>query len=378
MSENRYIFEPVSDALRKKMVFIGGARQVGKTTFALRFLSQSADSSHPAYLNWDFAPDAKLMRDGSFPANEKIVILDEIHKYARWRNLLKGHFDKEKSQRRFLVTGSARLDLLRKGGDSLVGRYRYFRLHPYSLREMSSAPNESDLRTLLHFGGFPEPLHEQDENAHRIWHRSRLALVLRDDLRSLEQVREISLIESLVDALPERVGSPLSINALREDLGVDHKTVSRWLDMLDNLYLTFRIPPYGSERIRAVKKEQKLYLWDWSGIADEGTRFENLVASQLLKTCHWIEDTRGHKMELRYLRDTSKREIDFVVLQDGIPLYAVEVKLRFKSVPPHFKYFRERTPIPRFYCVHMGSEDFEQGVFRILPFQKFVQELELP
>ena len=374
----RYIESAVSDCLKRKMAFVGGPRQVGKTTLALGLLGAGADESHPAYLNWDHPRAAAAFRKGELPPGEPQVILDEIHKYARWRNMLKGIYDTEKSRRRILVTGSARLDYYRKGGDSLAGRYRYFRLHPFSLGELARAPARPDLEALLTFGGFPEPLFAQKEAELRIWRRDRLSRVVREDLRDLEQVREISLIEHLTDLLPARVGAPLSVNSLREDLQVDHKTVERWLQILENLYVCFRVLPYGSPRIRAVRKERKLYLWDWSGVADIGPRFENLVAAQLLKYCHWIEDSEGHSMELRYLRDTDRREVDFVVLRDRRPLFAVECKSGERAIGPAVRYFAERTPIPRFYQVHLGERHFETGKVTVLPFVRLCRDLELP
>jgi predicted AAA+ superfamily ATPase len=290
----------------------------------------------------------------------------------------KGIYDTEKSRRRIVVTGSARLDHYRKGGDSLANRYRYFRLHPFSPRELSARPTQRDVDALLRFGGFPEPLFRQDEREHRIWQRDRLSRVVRDDLRDLEHVREVSLLEHLVELLPARVGSPLSIRSLREDLAVDHKTVERWLTILENLYLCFRIPPFGGPRIRAVKKEQKLYLWDWAMVPDEGARFENLVASQLLKYCHFVEDTEGHAMELRFLRDTDKREVDFVVLRDRAPLFAVECKTGERAISPAIRYFAERTDIPRFFQVHLGDRHFETGPTTVLPFRRFCLDLALP
>lgn len=374
----RYLAAPVAGALVRKMVFIGGPRQVGKTTMALTLLGTGADETHPAYFNWDDPRAAARLRRLELPAGEPLLVLDEIHKYARWRNLVKGIHDTEKSRRRIVVTGSARLDYYRKGGDSLANRYRYFRLHPFSLRELSSSPSRSDLNALLRFGGFPEPLFLQDEREHRIWQRDRTTRVVRDDLRDLEQVREISLVEQLVDLLPERVGSPLSIKSLREDLMVDHKTVERWLTILENLYLCFRIAPFGPPRVRAVKKERKLYLWDWSAVPDSGARFENLVASQLLKYCHLVEDTEGHAMELRFLRDTDKREVDFVVLRGRTPLFAVECKSGDRAISPAIRYFAERTTIPRFFQVHLGERHFESGPAIVVPFQRWCQDLALP
>jgi hypothetical protein len=364
--------------LAKKMVLIGGPRQVGKTTFALGLLGKEADERHPGYLNWDHPGVPPRLRRAELPPREPLILLDEIHKYARWRNLLKGLYDTEKSRRRFVVTGSARLDYYRKGGDSLAGRYRYFRLHPFSLRELSRSPGPADVDLLLKFGGFPEPLFAQNESEHRIWARDRLSRVVREDLRDLEQVREITLLEHLVELLPSKVGSPLSIRSLREDLQIDHKTAERWLQILENLYVCFRLPPYGAPRVRAVKKERKLYLWDWSAISDVGARFENLVASQLLKYCHLMEDVEGRRMELRYLRDTDRREVDFVVLRDRRPLFAVECKTGDRAIGAPVKYFAERTPIPRFYQVHRGSRHFESGKIVVLPFGRFCADMGMP
>ena len=378
MHTPRYLKQTVLDALNRKMVFVGGPRQVGKTTFALGFLGKKANETHPAYLNWDHPSVPPRLRMAELPAGEPLLLLDEIHKYNRWRTLLKGIYDTERSRRKIIVTGSARLDYYRKGGDSLAGRYRYFRLHPFSVREMNNKPSRADVDLLIKFGGFPEPLFAQNEAEHRIWQRDRLSRVVREDLRDLEHVREISLVEQLTDLLPSKVGSPLSVASLREDLQVDHKTAERWLQILENLYVCFRILPYGAPRVRAVKKEKKLYLWDWSSVEEPGPRFENLVASQLLKYCHWIEDTQGHAMELRFLRDTDKREVDFVVLKNRKPIFAVECKSGDKAIGPALRYFAERTPIPQFYQTHLGIRHYESGNITVLPFAKLCEELELP
>lgn len=378
MRSHRYLEPVVREALIKKMAFIGGPRQVGKTTMSLSILGAKADERHTAFLNWDNPNSAAILKKLQLPPNEPLLILDEIHKYARWRNLVKGLYDTEKSYRKIIVTGSARLDYYRKGGDSLANRYRYFRLHPFSLCELNPNPTKKDLDLLLKFGGFPEPLFSQNERDHRIWQRDRISRVIKEDLRDLERVREISLIENLVELLPGRVGAVLSVNSLREDLQVDHKTVERWLTILENLYYCFRILPFGSTKIRAVKKEKKLFLWDWSEVQDEGARFENLVASQLLKYCHWIEDTEGHAMELRFIRDTDKREIDFVVLKDRKPLFAIECKKGEKSISSNIRYFAERTNIPKYYQVHCGESHFVEGNIEVIPFVKLCKELGLP
>jgi len=379
MRTRRYLAKAVDDVLSGgKMAFVGGPRQVGKTTLALQLLGPRTTEKHSAYFNWDDPRAAARLRNVELPPHEPLLIFDEIHKYARWRNLVKGIYDVEKSERRIVVTGSARLDYYRKGGDSLANRYRYLRLHPFSLRELALGSAKADLAALLRFGGFPEPLFRQNEREHRIWQRDRISRVVREDLRDLEQVREVSLIEQLVDLLPARVGSPLSVANLANDLHVDHKTVERWLQILENLYVCFRIPPFGAPRVRAVKKEQKLYLWDWSTVDDQGARFENMVACQLLKHCHWLEDTEGHAMELRFLRDTDRREVDFVVLQKRSPRFAVECKLSDRTAAPALAYFAERTGIPRLYQTHLGDTHLQRGRVTVIPFARLCEELELP
>lgn len=381
MAHARYLKKEITTALQRKMAFVGGPRQVGKTTLALSLIAPDATERHPAYLNWDDPKTPPRLRSGHLPPGEPLIILDEIHKYARWRNLVKGLYDTEKSVRRIVVTGSARLDHYRKGGDSLVGRYRYFRLHPFSVRELADLTGGSDrehVETLLRFGGFPEPLLGGHERTLRLWQRERMARVVREDLRDLERVKEITLVEHLADLLPDRVGSLLSIKSLREDLDVDHKTVERWVSILEQLYVCFRIPPFGARRIRALKKQQKLYLWDWSMVPEPGPRFENLVASQLLKYCHCQEDVEGHRMELRFLRDTDGREVDFVVIRNRQPEFAVECKSGDTSVSPAARYFAERTPIPVFYQVHRQEGHFQSGKVMVVPFARWCRDLGLP
>lgn len=373
----RYIQKPVDDDLKHKMVFIGGPRQVGKTTFGLTLLGQPYEKQ-PAYLNWDDVSVRSALLKGELPPDEKIIVFDEIHKYARWRNLIKGFYDTCKSETSFIVTGSARLDYYSKGGDSLQGRYHYYRLHPFSLLEMSDTPTSDDLSGLLKFGGFPEPLLRAEEKFWRRWQRERRQRVIYDDIRDLESIKEISLLELLAEELPNRVGPPLSVKNLKELLQVAHETVERWLKIFERMYYCYRISPYGPPRVRAVKKEQKLYLWDWSLVPDNGPRFENFVASQLLKYCHFMEDTEGFRMELRFLRDTDKREIDFVVLKEGMPMFAVECKSGEKNINPSIFYFMERTSIPRFYQVHTGNKDYEKNGVRVLPIQALCKALQLP
>lgn len=249
-------------------------------------------------------------------------------------------------------------------------------MHPFSLGELCEFSN-STVQDLLNLGGFPEPFFSSSEKTSRRWRTEYVARFLKEDLRDLENIRELSLVELLIEKLPDKVGNPLSIESLRQDLEVSHQTVARWLTILENLYYSFRISPYGAPKIRAVKKEQKLYLWDWANVTDLGFKFENMVAGQLLKYCHFVEDTEGYKMELRYLRDTDGREVDFIVLKEKKPLFAVECKASEKQISPHLRYFKERIPTCKFYQVHLQDVDYESDNIRILPFSQFCKDLKM-
>ncbi len=382
MKKIRYLSGVISEILPKKMVFIGGPRQVGKTTLALEYLSPSS-SKNPQYLNWDRASDQRLILDDELPLSGSILVLDEIHKYKLWRNLTKGLFDKYHEDLKIIVTGSARLDHFRKGGDSLLGRYRYFRLHPFSINELKL--EKSAVEDLLNYGGFPEPFLSKNRSEHKLWLRERVFRLVNDDVRDLSTIKDISQISMLIRLLPSRVGSLLSLKSLAEDISVSQPSVDRWLLTLEQMYYCYRIAPYGSPKVRATKKLQKLYLWDWSevegigGSSPLGARFENFVAGHLLKYCHYLEDTKGEDMELRYLRDADGREIDFVVLKNRKPIFAVECKSGDRGISPHIKYFQERTSIPEFYQVHLGTKSFgHPKTGMVLNFQSFCQKLGLP
>ncbi len=375
----RYLTAAVREDLQEKMVFLGGPRQVGKTTLALSLI-KGADETHPAYLNWDVPESQRLLMAGGLPSNQSLIILDEIHKFKRWRGLVKGFYDRHKSHIQFLVTGSARLDHYRRGGDSLQGRYHYFRLHPLSLYELNQQPQQADLETLLRFGGFPEPFLKHNQRHWQRWQRERQSRVIQEDLINLEHVKEVSQLQLLAQMLPSRVGSVLSIGNLKQDLSVAFETADRWVTIFENLYYCFRIMPYGLPHLRAVHKERKLYLWDWSLCLGDAARFENLVASNLLKYCHFQEDTQGDDMSLRFLRDATGREIDFVVLRNGRPQFAVECKSGANALSKNIAYFAARTPIPQFYQVHLEARgtdaEWPASRARILPFLEFCKWLK--
>jgi predicted AAA+ superfamily ATPase len=367
----RYLTSQVKADLAKKMVFLGGPRQVGKTTLAKSHLK----SPKEGYLNWDVAADRERLLKGELPSS-LLWSLDELHKYRGWRNYLKGLYDGRREGQKILVTGSARLDYYRFGGDSLQGRYHYLRLHPLSAAELKMGANE-ELRELLERGGFPEPFFARSAVEAKRWSREYRTRLLRDDLSSLEHVQDIGTLELLMLRLPELVGSPLSLNALREDLRVSHKTVSRWMDLLERLYAVFRLAPLGSSKIRAVLKERKHYHFDWTLVAEPGLRFENLVASHLLKWAHYREDAFGENVELRYFRDVAGREVDFVLTEDGKPAVMVECKWSDAEVSPALRYLKAKFPqVPAWQLSAAGTKDYvtADGI-RVCPAIRLLKDL---
>lgn len=355
-----------------KIAFVSGPRQCGKTTLAKMMLS---DRGAGIYRNWDqiefrrewtknpssLVPEAKGKKT-------PILILDEIHKERHWKRNLKGIYDTLESPCDIMVTGSARLGVYMKGSDSLLGRYFSFRLHPFSMLELEKAdmprPEEvienlfsitpghsknrqANLDDLLHYGPFPEPLFGQDERKTRMWRLNREQLVIREDLRDLSRLPDLSRIEMLAALVPERVGGLFSVASVREDLECRFDSLKRWLDWLKELYYLFEIKPYSKKIPRSLKREGKVYLWDYGAIRDEGAKFENLVACHLLKACHFWTDTGEGDFRLCYLRNKEKQEIDFLITRNSKPWLPVEVKLSDVTPSPNWNKFMRLLPCKR-------------------------------
>jgi predicted AAA+ superfamily ATPase len=349
----RYLAAQVEHDLSKKMVFLGGPRQVGKTT-----LAKSIIQDPKGYLNWDIAEHREKILKGEIPRSN-ILVFDELHKYRSWRNYLKGFFDLVSKERKILVTGSARLDLYRFGGDSLQGRYHYLRLHPFSVSELKMT-RQSDMLSLLELGGFPEPFLGGSKVEAKRWSREYRTRLIREDIVSLERVQDLGNLELLMLRLPALVGSPLSLNALREDLQVSHKTLASWVAVLERMYAIFRLAPFGAPKIRAVKKEQKHYHFDWSLVPNMACRFENLVASHLLKWVHFEQDTKGREVDLAYFRDIDGREVDFVITENGMPQMLIECKWSDDPVNPSLRYLKKKFPDATAWQIHAtGKKDYE-------------------
>lgn len=366
----RYLDNHVREDLTKKMVFVAGPRQVGKTTLGKSILKTGS------YLNWDIPEARERILKCELPVKTG-WFFDEIHKYRDWRAFMKGIADEFGGKFPILVAGSARLDYYRFGGDSLQGRYFYYRLYPLSVRELDIG-TQKDFATLSKLGGFPEPFFSQSLRDSKRWSREYRNRLLEEDIRSLENVADFAKLEQLLLALPSLVGSPLSYNSLRENLQVAHKTATRWVDILERVMNLFRLLPLTHKnKLRAVHKERKHYHFDWTLVTDRGPRFENLVAVHLLKWVHFQQDTEGADYDLKYFRDIDGREVDFVITQNGEPESFIECKYQDGPISKSLVYLKKKYPTASFHQITMsGTKDYISGEgIRVQPALKFLREL---
>lgn len=341
----RYLEKYLTKDLSKKMVFVSGPRQCGKTTLAQSILKTKKNG---VYLNWDFSEDKKTILKNAWDENADLIILDEIHKYSRWKNWLKGIYDKMKGKHQFLVTGSALLDVYKRGQDSMLGRYHHWRLHPFCLAEnpLEKTSASETMQKLLTFGGFPEPFLSDSKTEALRWAKEHMNLIIKDDLRDLTLIRDLNLMSLFYDQLRSRVGATVSINNIALDLEIAPKTLKQWLSILESVYLVFSIKPYSGKLNRTLQKQVKVYVFNNPEVdGDIGSVFENLVATHLLKRLHFLEDSTGERYELRYIRDREHHEVDFVILKNNKPTCLIEAKWKDNTPSPSLNYFGDKLKI---------------------------------
>ncbi len=372
----RYIYNNIVEDLRNKMVFVTGPRQVGKTYLAKDLRREFKES---VYLNNDDISDIQTIRGRSWPLNAELVVLDEIHKMKGWKNFLKGAFDTRPARQSFLVTGSARLDTFRQAGDSLAGRYFLYRLHPLSVKELSSVtPPYEAVSALNKLGGFPEPFLSGSEDYANRWRRQYYTDIIREDVLDFSRIGEMRALRMLVEMLRARVGAPLSYASLARDLEVAANTVRKYIEILESLHLVFTVRPFHKNIARSLLKEPKIYFYDSGYIdADEGVRLENTVAACLLKHVHYLQDARGKDVSLHYIRTKEGKEVDFVLAEKGQMTHFIEVKLSDDGPAPNLKYFSERHPkISAVQLVHNARQEKRFGSISIIPAGAWLAQLE--
>ncbi|MBF0441787.1 MAG: ATP-binding protein [Oligoflexales bacterium] len=371
---DRYLRKSIEEDLKNKIVLLSGPRQVGKTT-----LSKNVACKTSAYLNYDDSEDRKIIMSRSWDRNVELLIFDELHKMKKWKSWIKGIYDTNESKQQILVTGSARMDTYKKGGDSLAGRHFSYRLYPLSIAELCGQMNpDMAMDIMLRVGGFPEPFLKGSEHFYKRWRKSHLERILREDLLDLEKVREIKLMEILVDLLAERVGSPISFSSLARDLEISPHTVKKWISILESLYVVFIVPPYTKKIARAILKEPKIFFYDIARVKNEiGARMENFVALSLKKRLDFLEDTSGERNSLFYLRDKEKREVDFLTVRDQKLEWAIEVKTSDAQLSSNLKYYRERlSMVKTFQLVFNLKRDLTIGGTDIVNVGRWLANLE--
>jgi len=385
----------------RQMIFLSGPRQAGKTTVSLmaeEFTSQFS------YLNWDNLDHRKIVLEGvesvaSFTGldrltlEEPIIVFDEIHKYSKWKTFLKGFFDTYKEKVKIIVTGSSRLDIYKKGGDSLMGRYFPYRLHQLSIAELQrvelsgkeiNEPLQSksnDFEKLLKNGGFPEPFIKNDPRFLNRWKTLRQEQLIREDLRDLSRIQELGQIEILAEILKHQSGQLTNYSSIAKKVNVSSDTIRRWIKTLQSFFYCFTVQPWSRSIPRSLIKEPKIYLWDWINVEEEGGRVENLVASHLLKAVHFWTDCGFGQYDLWFIRDKERREVDFLVSRDKKPWFLIEVKLSSKGgISKNLAYFQDKIKAKHAFQVvfdmdYIPGDCFKHSEPIIVPARTFLTQL---
>ena len=363
-----------------QMAFVSGPRQVGKTTTCRRH----AD----AYCNWDNLDDREQVLAGParlaarlgvdrLSETRPVALFDELHKFPRWKPFLKGMYDTYADRLRIIVTGSSRLDIYRRGGDSLMGRYFAYRMHPFSVAETvcrdlpdaarivrSPRPvDATEFDALWTHGGYPEPFLKRDPRFSRRWRSLRLRQLIREDVRDLTRVQQIDQMEVLVRQLSQGSGRQLVYGTLARETRVSVDTVRRWITALCDFHLGFLIRPWYRNVSRSLRKKPKWYLRDWADVEDAGARSETFVACHLLKAVEGWNDVGLGRFDLGYLRDKEKREVDFVVARDGAPWFLAEVKHRETKLSPALAHYQQQIGAPFAFQVVVDADYVDADCF---------------
>lgn len=392
---DNFIFTPEWHSDR--MIFLAGPRQIGKTTYAQKKIEELTG----AYFNWDnkkvrtaYAKDPDFFVEQSPPHG--LIVFDEIHKRPKWKNILKGIFDSYRKEYLFLITGSARLDTFRRSGDSLVGRYFLTHLFPLSTGDLTGRDfsefatalelikaakdclpelSQDERDNLIQCSGFPEPFFKGQEQFLRRWREQYHELLIREDLRDISRISRLDAIEHLITILPDRITAPLSYLSLSNDLEASHRSVKEWISALEKIFLLFLIKPWHKKLHRSLKKEPKIYFFDWTINRESGPRFENFIAVQLLKAISLWGDRFGRKFALHYIRTYDGQEVDFLISENNKPWLLVEVKVAAPDSLSAIKRFQSELKVPAIVLLDKPKREFQDGQISIMSAWRFLSLL---
>lgn len=361
--------------LSRKMVFLVGPRQAGKTWLA-RDIAKTYQSS--LYLNYDHLPDRKVIQDQSWLPTANLLVLDELHKMPSWKNYLKGLYDTRPASMAILVTGSARLDIYDQLGDSLAGRYFRHRLMPLSLAELHQTGQDCHIEKLIERGGFPEAYLAEDNTEANRWRIQYINSLLSTDIFEIDTIRNIKAMQTVFQLLRNRVGSPISFQSLAQDAEVSPTTVKSYIQLLEALYVVFRVHPYSKNIARSLLKEPKIYFFDTGLVdGDAGIKLENLVACSLLKHVYGKIDYLAQDYALHYLRTKDAQEVDFALTHNQEIEQIIEVKLSDRNLTKPLIMFHKKYNYPAIQLVQFLRTEHQQEGIQILNAEKFLTQLYL-
>ncbi|NGX52058.1 MAG: hypothetical protein KR126chlam5_00351 [Candidatus Anoxychlamydiales bacterium] len=371
----RYQKKAILKDLKKKMVLLSGPRQAGKTTLS-KMIAKEHKSS--VYLTYDRLEDRKIILDEGWLESTELIILDEIHKMPEWKNYLKGIYDTKSSFQKILVTGSARLEIFNRVGDSLAGRYFLHRLMPLSPAECEKVNQKYTIDKFLQRGGFPEPFLAESLIYANRWRLQYVDSLLRVDVLDFENIQNLNAITLLFEMLKERVGSPISYTSIAQDLAVSPNTVKKYIQILEALYIVFRVTPFSKNIARSLLKEPKIYFFDTGLVkGNSGIKFENLVATCLLKHIMAKIDYKAEMYSLNYLHTKEKHEVDFALVKDDKIEKIIEVKNRNHTISKNLYYFKEKYNLTAIQVVkELKREKMQNGV-KVMRGLNFLKNLEL-
>ncbi len=365
----------ILEDVKKKMVLIAGPRQVGKTFLATEVMKMFKKS---VYLNYDFFEHREIIKKLAWPENAQCIVFDELHKMPDWKNFLKGVYDIKKDNLKIIVTGSARLDFFRKSGDSLAGRYFLHHLFPFTVSELAKDNVDVTLDDLMFKSGFPEPFLSNKERDVLRWRNQYVDVILRDEVLDIEKVDKLSRLKLIFELLRRRVGSPVSIKSIAEDVQLSPNTVKRYIYILENLYVIFRVTPYSKNIARSILKEPKIYFFD-NGlvVGDDGAKFENFVALSLFKHVMAMRDYEGRELSLHYLKTKDGKEVDFCLTENDEPVHFIEAKYSERKASSGILYFFKKYKVKSTQIVKsLHTEYVDRGV-EILKAKEFLKNLYL-
>lgn len=372
-SQTEYILKD----LKKKMVFITGPRQVGKTWLA-KYISKQF--SKKIYLNYDDFDDRNIIQNKTWPKDTELIIFDELHKMPEWKTFIKGIYDNRLHYQKILITGSARLHTFKKSGESLAGRYYLHRLLPFSLSELSciNSLNKNSFRRLISRGGFPEPFLSEDDTEALRWRNLYINGLIREDIMDFTRITEIKKMELLIEMLRRRVGSPVSSNSIAQDLQISPTTTAKYIEIMEALFIIFKVTPFSHNIARSILKEPKIYFYDTGMvIGDDGAKLENFSAVSLLKHIYLQNDIEGKQVFLNYLKTKEGKEIDFCFADNYNIFKIFEIKTSSKKISPALKYFSEKYNLEALQLVKDLQKEQQLNNIHILNMQNFFQSLNL-